>query len=231
MIGSRQQHVGVSERSIAWSETLSVVDQTHERPLLPDSAVAPGSRTRLLEAGLVLFAERGYHGTSIRDIAAAAGLQSASLYGHFSSKESILAELVGLGHEAHHRALTLALMESGADPEEQLRALVYAHVGMHADFPVLAVVANHELMHLSPEAGARAMTLRDQSLTLLTTAVGRGMASGAFEVPHPEVIMNAISTMGSSVAQWYPARRHDISRDTLCSSYADLALRMVEPRT
>jgi AcrR family transcriptional regulator len=205
-------------------------DVTHDLPLLPDTAGSPGSRLRILEAGLVLFAQRGYHGTSIREIAAAASLQSASLYGHFSSKESILAELVLVGHDAHHRALTLALMECGSDPIEQFRALVEAHVGAHADFPVLAIVANHELMHLSSEAAAPAEALRDQSLTLFTTVVGRGMAAGLFDIPQPDVIMTAIATMGSSVALWYPTRRHDISRELLCASYADLAVRMVERR-
>jgi AcrR family transcriptional regulator len=207
------------------------VTSTHvalEPPLLPDIAVPAGSRSRILEAGLVLFAQRGYYGTSIRDIAAAAGLQSASLYTHFSSKESILAELVRIGHEAHHRALTLALMECGSDAVAQLRAMVEAHVGAHADFPVLGVVVNHELMHLSPEAAAPAVALRDQSLTLFIAVVERGMAAGVFEVPQPDVIMTAITTMGSSVAVWYPTRRHDISRETLCRSYADLAVRMVE---
>ena len=218
-------------RSIDSLERTSLTtDVAHELPLLPDTAVSSGSRFRILEAGLVLFAHRGYHGTSIREIAAAAGLQSASLYGHFSSKESILAELVLVGHEAHHRALTLALMECGSDPVEQLRALVEAHVGAHADFPVLAVVANHELMHLSSEAAAPAEVFRDQSLSLFMTVVGRGMAAGAFDVPQPDVIMTAIATMGSSVAAWYPTRRHDISRETLCRSYADLAVRMVERR-
>jgi AcrR family transcriptional regulator len=178
--------------------------------LLPEGAAGSGSRARILEAGLELFATRGYHGTSIRDIASTAGLQSASLYGHFSSKESILAELVLVGHEAHHRALTLALMECGSDPVEQLRAL--------------------ELMHLTPEAAAPAEALRDQSLNLLMTVVGRGMASGAFDVPEPDIILTAISTMGSSVSLWHPTRP-DISRETLCRSFADLAVRMVERKT
>jgi AcrR family transcriptional regulator len=205
-------------------------DVTQTVALLPEGAAGSGSRARILEAGLELFATRGYHGTSIRDIASTAGLQSASLYGHFSSKESILAELVLVGHEAHHRALTLALMECGSDPVEQLRALVEAHVGAHADFPVLAIVANHELMHLTPEAAAPAEALRDQSLNLLMTVVGRGMASGAFDVPEPDIILTAISTMGSSVSLWHPTRP-DISRETLCRSFADLAVRMVERKT
>ena len=85
-----------------------------------------GTRGRILVAGLKLFADRGFHATSIRDVAAAAGVQSASLYSHFPSKESILAELVLLGHEEHHRRIVTAMLEAGADPTAQLAALVRA---------------------------------------------------------------------------------------------------------
>ena len=56
-------------------------------PALPPRPAADGTRGRILLAGLGLFAEHGYHGTSIRDIAAEAAVQSASLYAHFPSKE------------------------------------------------------------------------------------------------------------------------------------------------
>ena len=72
------------------------------------------TRLRILLAGLALFGDRGYHGTSIRDIAAEAGMQSASLYSHFASKEAILAELTFIGHDVHHRMLLAALRLSNA---------------------------------------------------------------------------------------------------------------------
>jgi AcrR family transcriptional regulator len=51
-------------------------------------------REQLLAIAGQLFAEYGYHGCSIRQIAAAAGLQSATLYGHFDSKAAIFKELI-----------------------------------------------------------------------------------------------------------------------------------------
>jgi hypothetical protein len=74
-------------------------------PALPPRPAAGGTRDRILLAGLGLFAEHGFHGTSIRDIAAGAAVQSASLYAHFPSEEAILAELVLAGHEEHHTRL------------------------------------------------------------------------------------------------------------------------------
>lgn len=57
------------------------------RPANADAAV---TRARILDAALELFADRGFYGTSMRQIAAAAGLTSGALYHHFESKEAIL---------------------------------------------------------------------------------------------------------------------------------------------
>jgi AcrR family transcriptional regulator len=196
--------------------------------VLPSSLTADGTRLRLLRAGLELFAARGYHGTSIRDIATAAGVQSATLYGHFASKEELLAELVVLGHEEHHRRLVDALMDAGSDPDDQLRALVSAHVASHATFPMLATVANAELARLSAAAAAPAHVLRAKSIDLLGTVIGRGVRQGVFAVDNMEITLTAIATMGISVAAWYPARAAELRIDVLCRSFGDLALRLVQ---
>src|SRR5450432_3077518 len=94
-----------SYRSSDWRRELPVGESARVRrvrsggPALPPRPATDGTRGRILRAGLGLFAEHGFHGTSIRDIAAEAAVQSASLYAHFPSKEAILAELVLAGHE------------------------------------------------------------------------------------------------------------------------------------
>src|SRR5689334_12055259 len=101
-------------------------------------------RERILLAGLELFGAQGYHGTTIREIADAAGIQSASLYSHFAAKEAILAELVFVGHDTHHHILLTALLNSGPDPVDQLRSLIAAHVAAHCRYAELGVVSNYE---------------------------------------------------------------------------------------
>ncbi|MFI7211518.1 TetR/AcrR family transcriptional regulator [Micromonospora maritima] len=58
------------------------------------SGAAPDTRERILDEALRLFAERGYVGASIRDLAKRLNMTSASLYYHFSSKEDILDQLL-----------------------------------------------------------------------------------------------------------------------------------------
>ena len=52
------------------------------------------TRERIVDEAFTLFAERGYHAVSVRDIAAAVGVKDASLYNHFLSKQAIFDAIV-----------------------------------------------------------------------------------------------------------------------------------------
>lgn len=195
--------------------------------VLPGSRVTQGTRGRILEAALRLFAENGYAGTSIREIAGASGVQSASLYAHFPSKEHILAELAVIGHEEHHRALRAALLESDHLPENQLAAVVRAHVLMHTEFSMLAVISNTELHSLSPEMAAPVMATRDSSVQLIQDVIQRGVDLGDFDPPHVWLAVAAIGAMGIRVAYWFTSD-FELSAEEVADTYAEFALRLVK---
>ncbi len=197
-----------------------------ERVALPPGMATQDTRGRILEAALGLFAERGYAGTSIRDIAGTVGIQSATLYGHFPSKEHILAELAQAGHEAHRRRLADAVAEAGADPADQLAALVRAHVIFHTEFAMLAIVANVELEALSPELVAGSITSRAETERLLTGAIDRGIELGRFRTPDAWLAAAAIGGMGLRVANWFaPGSR--MTADEVADTYVEFALRIL----
>jgi len=197
---------------------------------VPPRLAAGGTRGRILLAGLGLFAGHGFHGTSIREIAAAAAIQPASLYAHFPSKEAILAELALAGHEEHLTRLVTALLQSGTDPRDRLAALVRAHVHTHADYPMLAVVASNEMHALSPAAAAPAAAARRRSEALLAEVLAMGHQHGVFDLVHLEATAAAIGSMGIRVASWYPAPEASLNPSQLADVYASLALRMAGAR-
>lgn len=83
-------------------------------------------RERILDAALGLFAERGFHGTSVPEIAEAAGVAAGTIYRYFESKE----HLVNALYQAHKRQLGHALSDAfpwNAPMREQLRQ-VWARV-------------------------------------------------------------------------------------------------------
>jgi AcrR family transcriptional regulator len=193
---------------------------------LPPSAVPDGTRRRILEVGLQLFASAGFHGTSIRDLAKALELQPSALYAHFPSKEHILAELARVGHEVVHERLCAALAGAGTEPSDQVRALVRAHALLHATYPQLAIVVNDEMHALTPDLAAPALELRERSSALLLQVIERGVATGRFSPPHAVVTTAAIGAMGLRIPYWYDgASALDMS--ALADIHAELALRML----
>lgn len=193
---------------------------------LPARYAPSGTRGALIEAALRLFAEKGYAGTSIRDIANEAGVQSASIYGHYPSKEHILAEIVVVGHREHHARLAAAVLESGADPVDQLGALARAHVLLHAEHQMLAIVANVELHMLSPEMAAPALELRSRSEALFHDVVIRGVEVGRFAPIDTWMAIAAIAGMGVRVANWFSSEL-DVPAEQVADIYAAFALRIV----
>jgi AcrR family transcriptional regulator len=196
--------------------------------LLPPRAVTDGTLRRLQEAALELFADRGYHGVSMRELAAATGVQASSLYEHVASKEQLLRDLILLAHEEHRAQLRAALIETGDDPRQQLAACVRAHVSFHVCYPMLATVANNELHALS-DAGQREVRLvRGEAERLIQDIVERGVRRGVFDVADTWLATAAIGGMGIRTAVWYrQPQGAGYSVDQVCDAYVAFALRIV----
>ena len=193
---------------------------------LPPGVTPAGTRGRILHAALKLFAEYGFFGASIRDIAREVGINSATLYAHYPAKEHILAELIQLGHEELHRRMRQAAADAGPAPADQLAALVRAQVLVHTDYPLLALVANHELHALSPDRAAPALALREEARQLLLDVLDRGAAEGAFHVPEVGLPAIAIGSLGIRVANWFGPDQ-PYTREQVAHAYVEFALRLV----
>lgn len=192
---------------------------------LPDAGLSPARRA-ILETALRLFAERGYSGTSIRDIAAACGLRGPTLYSHYASKEAVLAEVLRIGHDEHLRRVRAALLDSEPDPRAQIAAWVGGHVRFHTDYPMLAVVANSEMHMLSAEALAPILSVRKQAEQMLHDVIERGRARKVFKVVDPWLSAAAIGGMGLRVAFWF-APGEGFTAAKVADAYAAFALRIV----
>jgi AcrR family transcriptional regulator len=98
------------------------------------------TRQRILDAAATLLAARGYAGTSIKAIAEEIGMQDASLYYYFPSKEALVLEVLHVGtSEAEDAVATaVAAIDANAEPLEALRLAIVAHaksvLGM-GDYP------------------------------------------------------------------------------------------------
>lgn len=183
-------------------------------------------RSDIEAAALRTFYERGYYGTSTRDLAAAADMTAASLYHHFTNKQDILRSVMTqIMHEAL-RTTRAALLRAGSSPADQLAALVRAWVEFHALRQIEAKVGLAELNSLEIEGRRVVVALRDEQELMFREVVERGCALGDFQTAHPVEAARAILNMGTAVATWF---RVDGSRTSgeLAETYSELALAMV----
>lgn len=117
----------------------------------PRARSASARKAELTREAARLFAERGYHGTSIGDIAGALGVQKGSLYAHIESKQDLLYEAMQEGARAFHAALDAIPEDLPAS--ERIRLALRAHLRVVAEQLDVATVFVREWRYLE---GARA---------------------------------------------------------------------------
>jgi TetR/AcrR family transcriptional regulator, cholesterol catabolism regulator len=96
-----------------------------------------------------LFAERGYHGTSIGQLAEALGVQKGSLYAHIAGKQELLHEAMRTGARAFHGALDE--IDDSLSAVEKLRLALRAHLRIVAEQLEIATVFVQEWRYLEAE--------------------------------------------------------------------------------
>ena len=115
-------------------------------------------REELTRLAARLFAEQGYQGTSLADLAEALGVQKASLYHHIASKEDLLWEVAWEGAEAFHAGLDG--VPAAAPASERIRLALRAHLGVVGQQLDVATVFVREWRYLSDERRGRFLAER-----------------------------------------------------------------------
>lgn len=187
-----------------------------------------GTPDRLKEAAIIEFAERGFHATTTRDIAARAGLSPAGVYVHFPSKADLLYAVTLTGHEAALRMLREAAAES-TSPVEALRATVGNFAQWHAEWFRDARVVQYEFPHLSPEHREHILDLRKQINAVIADVLKAGVDVGDFDIDDLPSTTLAILSMAVDVCRWYDSEIRR-SPESIGASYGELAVRLVSRR-
>src|SRR2546421_12051917 len=106
-------------------------------------------RSELTRQAARLFAQKGYHGTSIGDLAGAMGVQKGSLYAHIDSKQDLLYETMAEGARAFHAGLDA--IPDDAPATEKIRLALRSHLRVVADQLDVATVFAREWRYLEGE--------------------------------------------------------------------------------
>jgi AcrR family transcriptional regulator len=175
-------------------------------------------RDELVAVATRLFAERGYHGTSMADLADAMGVQKGSLYSLTDSKQELLVTVTRDGASSFHAALD-GLPEAGP-ALERIRLALRAHLAVVADQLDAATVFTREWRFLDePERTAfRAERRRYEQRwhELLRDAAERGALRADLDV-------EAAVLLVLSAANWaYTWLRPDADTDALADRFSGI---------
>jgi TetR/AcrR family transcriptional regulator len=94
--------------------------------------MAADPAARIIEAADALFCEQGYDGVSMRDVARRAGVNKASVFYYFNSKDELFEKVLELYYEAHQKALSSAF-ETGGTIAERLHRVVDGYIDFMAE--------------------------------------------------------------------------------------------------
>ena len=200
----------------------------HAAPRRPDPTVLvrpddEPTAAALIGAAVTVMAASGYHGASVRDIAATAGTSPAVLYHHFTSKQGLLVTVLDRGMDVLVAATEEALDRAGDDPADRLRAVVGAHVRVHLDAQRESLIGNSEIRALEPAGRALIVAKRDVQQRIFERVVRDGVRRGVFATAHPEDAARAITAACTAIAGWY-RRDGPLDGDTIVERHRRIAL-------
>ena len=183
------------------------------------------SRATVIDAACLLFAKRGYRGTSMKDIAETLSVSAPGLYNHVTSKQDILFAIMDKAMDRAIDALEAAV--AGVDDvSEQLRRATESLVLDFLRYPAEVTVCNNEVHSLDPANRMAIVAKRDQYAARVRQIIAQGHRSGRFLTRTPDLATFAVLEMDNGAKSWFrPSGRYP---DTyVAREYGEFALRIV----
>ena len=171
-------------------------------PVRTGRARGPATREAINGAAIELFARRGYHATSMRSIAAAAGIQPAAIYHWYPSKEAILVRLQDDFME-RLTAKVRAATERQPGPALRLAAAVREHVVFHGQHRLAAFVTDSEIRALTEGPRRALIAKRDDYQAIFSEMIRDGIREGSLHATDAHVATFAILLQCTGVSVWF----------------------------
>jgi len=159
-------------------------------------------RASILDAAVQLFAEYGYHASPLRDIARIAGIQAASIYHHYPSKQALLVEIMQTYMQLLNNS-TERIMREHTDPQQQLHEVIANHIRMHTTYKAEFFILDTEIRSLEGESRPFILSLRHKYEALLQDILHAGMEQSLFHPCDVKITSYAIIAMCTQVASWF----------------------------
>jgi AcrR family transcriptional regulator len=159
-------------------------------------------KEKIKSVSIDLFFKKGYFATSMSEIARGSGIQKASIYYHYTSKEALLFSILettmnDLTSYLHHNLTGLR------NVEEKMRVAVHSHVRFHLERQKENFIANSELRGLSAEHYQIIVKKRDEYETIFQNIIREGSEKKVFTIQDVKILSYAILTLCTAGASWF----------------------------
>lgn len=189
------------------------------------AAARTDTKSRLLDHARLLFAQHGYEGVSMRDIAGSVGIRQSAIYNHFENKQHLLVTLMVTHMEDLLEAMRDAVHDI-SDPVERLERFARFHVNYHIEKPEHVFLAYMEPRSLDEDGRANVLPLRDTYESCLRKTLMKGQSLGLFHFDDAAVTARAILAMLTGITVWF-RKDGPLDQATVVENYIQLTLQSV----
>jgi len=170
-----------------------------------------------------LFFRKGYFATSISDIAKGCGIQKASIYYHYPSKEDLLFFIMEATMDGLVEHLRTVLSQAEG-VENKMRAAVHGHVQFHLKQQKETFIASSELRGLSDEHYRAVVDKRDEYEGIFQDLIEEGRAQGIFDRGDVKILSYAVLTLCTAGAFWFNPQGR-LAVDDIAEIYENFVLK------
>lgn len=177
----------------------------------------------VLEHATRLFAERGFAGTSLQDVATSMGLKRPALYYYFKSKEELLDRLIIQAVNDPANQLKDIAERADLDAAERLHAITHRNVTWVLNHTAQFLLLVKSESELSPASAEKFNASRREAADIVTAVIEEGIESGLFRTVDPRIAALSVFGISNWAAWWYNPEGPD-SIESVADQLADMAL-------
>lgn len=182
----------------------------------------------VLAGAVDAFVEAGYHGTSMRQLAARLGLSVPGIYHYYPDKQQLLVRILDITMGELHWRIDAAQREA-RDSLEAVALTVEALALFHTHHRKLAFIGASEMRSFTDANHQRIAESRNQLQHKLDTAIDHAIADGFLATDQARAAGRAIATMCTSLPQWF-REGGSSTPEEIARTYVEFALSMLGSR-
>jgi len=199
-----------------------ILERHRDRIRTQKPHLAVSNLGRIIKATLKLSNRKGFHATSLRDLASEAGMSMGGIYAYIDSKDTLLLMILGEVVSTALETLEAAPDEIKADPIRHLRWLIYVHIALTESMLPWFVFCFMEAKTF-PDAAKKAAVDNEIAVErIFSNTLKQGVKFGLISTPDPDFTAALIKPL---VQDWYVKRskyrKRSISPQTYARQTAD----------